>query len=212
MTPTHSAKKDTKRYRYYVCSSAQKRGWQTCPSKSLPAGEIEQFVVEQIRCIGRDPALLQEVLAQAREQDSTRAAALEVEQRGLEKDLAHWHGELRRLSGQIRPGDDNGPLIARLADLQERIGLVEGRVRKVREQIRAVHAQLINEDEARLALSCFEPVWQALAPAEQARVVHMLVERVDYDGAKGKVAITFHPPGIKTLADELARRGKERSA
>jgi site-specific DNA recombinase len=212
MTPTHSAKKDTKRYRYYVCSSAQKRGWQTCPSKPLPAGEIEQFVLEQIRCIGRDPALLQEVLAQAREQDSTRAAALEVEQRGLEKDLAHWHGEVRRLSGQIRPGDDNGPLIARLADLQERIGLVEGRVRKVREQIQAVHAQLINEDEARLALSCFEPVWQALAPAEQARVVHMLVERVDYDGAKGKVAITFHPPGIKTLADELARRGKERSA
>jgi hypothetical protein len=35
---------------------------------------------------------------------------------------------------------------------------------------------------------------------------------VDYDGAKGKVAITFHPPGIKTLADELARRRKERSA
>jgi site-specific DNA recombinase len=212
MTPTHASKRGTKRYRYYVCSSAQKRGWQTCPSKSLPAGEIEQFVVEQIRCIGRDPALLQEVLAQARAQDATRAAALEAEQRGLEKDLAHWHHEVRKLSGQIRPGDDNGPLIARLADLQERIGLVEGRVRKVREQIRAIHTQLIDEDEARLALSCFEPVWQALAPAEQARVVHLLVERVDYDGAQGKVAITFHPPGIKTLADELAWRGKERSA
>jgi site-specific DNA recombinase len=63
MTPTHSAKNGTKRYRYYVCSSAQKRGWSTCPSKSLPAGEIEQFVVDQIRCIGRDPVLLQEVLA-----------------------------------------------------------------------------------------------------------------------------------------------------
>jgi site-specific DNA recombinase len=212
MTPTHSAKNGTKRYRYYVCSNAQKRGWSTCPSKSLPAGEIEQFVVEQIQCVGRDPALLQEVLAQARQQDAARATALEAEQRGLEKDLAHWHHEVRKLSGQIRPGDDNGPLIARLADLQERIGLVEGRVRKVREQIRALHAQLINEDEARLALSLFEPVWQALAPAEQARVVHLLVERVDYDGAKGKVAITFHPPGIKTLADDLARRGKEKTA
>jgi site-specific DNA recombinase len=212
MTPTHSAKNGTKRYRYYVCSCAQKRGWDTCPSKSLPAGEIEQFVIEQIRCIGRDPALLQEVLAQARAQDATRAATLEAEQRGLEKDLAHWHHEVRKLSGQIRPGDDNGPLIARLADLQDRIGLVEGRVRKVREQIRAIHAQLIDADEARLALSLFEPVWQALAPAEQARVAHLLVERVDYDGAQGKVAITFHPPGIKTLADELARRGKEKTA
>jgi site-specific DNA recombinase len=61
-------------------------------------------------------------------------------------------------------------------------------------------------------LSCFERVWQALAPAEQARVVHLLVERVDYDGARGKVAITFQPPGIKALADELARHGKEKNA
>jgi site-specific DNA recombinase len=212
MTPTHSAKHGTKRYRYYVCSSAQKRGWQTCPSKSLPAGEIEQFVVDQIQCIGRDPALLQEVLAQARAQDATRAAALEAEQRGLEKDLAHWHGEVRKLSGQIRPGDDNGPLIARLADLQERIGRVEGRVRKVREQIRVIPEHLVDGDEARLALALGEPVWAALPPPEQVRVVHLLVERVDYDGATGKVGITFHPPGIKTLADELARHGKEQRA
>jgi hypothetical protein len=38
------------------------------------------------------------------------------------------------------------------------------------------------------------------------------VERVDYDGANGKLSITFHAAGIKTLADELAERGKERLA
>ena len=30
-------------------SRAQKRGWHTCPSKSIPAAEIEQLVVEQIQ-------------------------------------------------------------------------------------------------------------------------------------------------------------------
>jgi site-specific DNA recombinase len=44
------------------------------------------------------------------------------------------------------------------------------------------------------------------------RVVRLLVERVDYDGADGKVAIRFHPPGIKTLTEELARHGRERTA
>jgi site-specific DNA recombinase len=37
MTPSHTTRNGTKRYRYYVCSSAQKRGWDTCPSKSIPA-------------------------------------------------------------------------------------------------------------------------------------------------------------------------------
>ncbi|HZT79148.1 MAG TPA: recombinase family protein [Gemmataceae bacterium] len=63
MTPSHTTRNGSKRYRYYVCCSAQKRGWDTCPSKSIPAGQIEDFVVEQIKCIGRDRALLEEVLA-----------------------------------------------------------------------------------------------------------------------------------------------------
>ena len=58
MSPSHSTHDGTKRYRYYVCTAAQKRGWDTCPSRSIPAGEVEQFVVEQIKCIGRDPRLV----------------------------------------------------------------------------------------------------------------------------------------------------------
>ena len=42
MTPTHTTRKGNKRYRYYVCTSAQKRGWDSCPSKSIPAAQIEQ--------------------------------------------------------------------------------------------------------------------------------------------------------------------------
>ena len=211
MTPSHTSKGD-RRYRYYTCTAAQKKGWDACPSKSIPAAEIEALVVERIRCVGRDPALLRETLAQARRQDGARAGELEAEQRGLEKDLARWHGEVQKLSGQIRPGDDNNSVISRLADLQERIGLVEGQVKKVCDQVHDIHRRLIDEEQAASALALFDPVWAALTPAEQARVVGLLVERVDYDGAKGKVSITFHATGIKTLADELAKERKERIA
>jgi len=47
MTHTYTSK-GTRRYRYYVCSSAQKYGWDGCPSKSLPALEIERFVVKEV--------------------------------------------------------------------------------------------------------------------------------------------------------------------
>ena len=48
----------------------------------------------------------------------------------------------------------------------------------------------------------FDPVWEQLAPKEQARVLQLLVERVEYDGKEGMVSVTFHPTGIKALAAE----------
>jgi len=39
----------TKRYRYYVCMKAQKQGWASCPGPSLPASDLESFVLERIR-------------------------------------------------------------------------------------------------------------------------------------------------------------------
>jgi site-specific DNA recombinase len=184
MSPSHTTKGE-KRYRYYTCSSAQKKGWNTCPSKSIPAAEIEELVVEQVRCVGRDQALLHDVLEQARRQDEERVAELETEQRGLQRNLAGWQKEVLKLSGQIVVGQDNGSIVARLADLHERIGSVEERVRKVREQIQAIHEQLVDEEQATSALALFDPVWERLSPKEQARVIHLLVEGVDYDGEKG---------------------------
>jgi len=114
---------------------------------------------------------------------------------------------------QVRSGDDADPAVARLADLQDRIRLVEGRVARVREEVATIRRQRIDDQEIALALSVFDPVWESLSPGEQAHVVGLLVERVDYDGAKGKVQIAFHTAGIKTLADELAARGgKEKRA
>jgi site-specific DNA recombinase len=204
MTPTHTTRGGAKHYRYYVCCGAQKRGRATCPSKSVPAGPIEAFVVGQIRCVGRDPDLLREVLACARQKDEARTAELEAEERGLAKNLCAWHREVTKLSAQFRPGEDNGELVGRLADLHERIGLVEGRVKQVRDQIKSVTSKLVGEEEAARALSAFDPVWGSLTPREQGRVIDLLVERVEYDGRAGTVAVTFRPTGIKALADELA--------
>ena len=55
MTPTHTTRGESRRYRYYVCCSAQKLGWHTCASKSVPAVQIEELVVRQIKAIGGDP-------------------------------------------------------------------------------------------------------------------------------------------------------------
>src|SRR5580658_5513565 len=48
MIPTYTAKPG-RRYRYYVCKSARQHGWHACPTKSVPAGMIEDSVLDQLR-------------------------------------------------------------------------------------------------------------------------------------------------------------------
>jgi len=107
MIASHT-RKGNRRYRYYVCAGAQKRGWQSCPAPSISAGAIEQLVVDQIRQLGPETV-------------------------------------------------SNGTSLG-----------------------------------------------QAPPPSEQSRLVHLLVQRVDYDGVQGKVTITFHPDGSQVLDRELA--------
>src|SRR5262249_38771394 len=47
MTPAEVTR-GNRRYRYYTCSGAQRTGWHTCPSKSLPAAAVERYVLEQL--------------------------------------------------------------------------------------------------------------------------------------------------------------------
>jgi site-specific DNA recombinase len=178
----------------------------------MPAQQVEDFVVEQIRCVGRDPAQVQETVAQVRQQDQERLVELDAERRSLEKDLKRWNDELAVLSGQLATSADPAGVISRLADLQNCLGMAQRRLAGVHEQVQATRRGLIHQDEVALALGRFDPVWESLAPREQARLIGLLVERIDYDGSKGTLAVSFHAAGIKTLADELAGQEQEKSA
>jgi site-specific DNA recombinase len=212
MSPTHSTKNGNKRYRYYVCTTAQKRGWDHCPSKSIPAGEIEQFVVDRIRRIGQDPSLIQETINQAQKIGQQQSAALATERRSLERELSQTNREMKELLATITPSDQETPATAHLADLQERIRNAERRATEVREQILQLARIKIDGPDIIKALQNFDPVWESLAPREQTRLIQLLIERVDYDGATGKVAITFHAVGIKTLAGEMGEQSTEDAA
>ena len=43
------ARKNDRTYPYYVCLNAQRKGWATCPAKSLSARAIEESVLNRLR-------------------------------------------------------------------------------------------------------------------------------------------------------------------
>jgi site-specific DNA recombinase len=68
----------------------------------------------------------------------------------------------------------------------------------------------IKEAEVREALEQLDPIWDELFPAEQARIVQLLVERVDI-GLDG-VDIRLRTSGIASLIGDLQMMGAPRRA
>ena len=59
----------------------------------------------------------------------------------------------------------------------------------------------VSEDEVRESLAALDPLWAELYPAEQARIIQLLIERVDIgtDGLK----LRFRDKGLAQMVTEV---------
>ena len=205
MVHAFTVKNPNTRYRYYVCSRAQKEGWHSCPTKSVAALEIEGFVVDRIRSIGRDSDLITETLNQARSQVQDGTEKLESELWIVNEELKRHINEVHRLvNDATQRFDDHTRTSTRLADLEDQIRFARQRAESLQEKIAKKNSELVDETELTSALEGFDPIWESLSPRERIRVIHLLIEKIGYDGGEGTLSITFHPTEIKTLVEKSA--------
>jgi site-specific DNA recombinase len=201
MTPNHTTKAGNKRYRYYVCSAAQKRGWHTCPSKSIPAKQIEDFVVSQVKKIGYAPHILKDVVEATKLKAQKYLLQLKEERVTLESDTARWSKEVFKMTSNITSNDTESPAIARLADLQERIQQNDRRMLVIDKELAEIDISVHNHVEVESTVLSFDPIWEAMTLRDQIRLLNMIVRRIDYDGESGRVTITFHPLDGKSQSE-----------
>ncbi len=132
MTPTHTRKKG-RLYRYYVTMSLIKEGADACPVGRVPAAQVENAVIDQLRSLLRTPEM----------------------------------------------------------------------VARIWKAVRA-EGEAMTEKEVIAALGRLDPLWDELFPAEQARIVQFLVERVDV--SPEGIGISLRTEGLARLAGELKPR------
>jgi hypothetical protein len=130
-TPLLSSKAG-KLYRYYVAIDAIRQGYNPCPVSSVPAAEVEEAVIAQVRHLLRTPEVIARVWAAAKPESA------------------------------------------------------------------------VPEREVVETVTAFAPLWEELFPAEQARVLRLLIERVDLSPAGMQVCLRAE--GLQTLVAELRRR------
>ena len=178
MGPTF-AKKNGKTYRYYLCIAASKNGYDTCPVKTIAAGEIEGAVIDQLRGIFRAPEMVAATYRAATEQHRAEITRLEAERAELKKQMDAASDPATRLDSQNR-----------LAEIDH--------------LLRGLRKHVIEESQVADALRQLDPLWDELFPAEQARIVQLLIERVvlNEDG----IQVRFRPDGLNALATELEEK------
>ncbi|OPZ23479.1 MAG: DNA-invertase hin [Lentisphaerae bacterium ADurb.BinA184] len=194
MVNSHS-RKGNRRYRYYLCHHAHSRGWRHCPRPTLPAEQIERFVVEEIRAIGQDAGLVREVVEETRRSRDREAAELATRERLLVEELAGYERQAQSLAS--RPGEP--ATVAGLAAIQERVSQIAREAADVHGRLANLRAATPGESEIVEACRLFDPLWDTLTSREQHRILHLLIERVEYDAAEETISITFHPTGIQAL-------------
>jgi site-specific DNA recombinase len=131
MTPTHT-RRNGRLYRYYVSTDVLKRDAASCTLRRVPAAEVENAVIDQLRGLLRDSEIV----------------------------VRTW-----RIARQSLPD--------------------------------------ISEAEVRGALERLDPLWDELFPVEQARIVQLLVERIEIspDG----LDIRLRVEGLADLARDLGQ-------
>lgn len=98
MTHTFSGGDSPKRYRYYRCVKSIKGAPQSCCGTTLPAAEIERLVVDEVRGLGSDKAVLTQVVATCQEHYENENAALRKEVGDLKMERARREREVKELS------------------------------------------------------------------------------------------------------------------
>lgn len=179
----------SKRYRYYVCTRAQKEGWSSCPGPSLPADELEAFVVEQLRALGQDQMLVADAVRSAQSQLRERLRAIETEREGVSAELALARSELKAF---VDAGRERNGSAARAAELREAIRDLGTRARRLDAKLAAMADRIMDEDELAGALESFDPMWEQLTTPEREQLLRLLVQRVDWDAATETITVAFN--------------------
>jgi site-specific DNA recombinase len=187
-----------KMYRYYVCSTASKMGYDTCPVRTVSAGEIEQAVVGQLRVVFNSPEMVAQTYMQAKAFEVEEIERLQREKTEQELALLRLRERISDLAVSGRSDDYTRSEIRTLGnDVEE----VQIRLITIGAELHVMESRRIIEDDVSQALKKLDPIWNELFPAEQRRIVQLLVEGVTVS-TEG-LDVRIRTDGLHSLVTEL---------
>ena len=201
MGPTFT-RKSGKTYRYYLCTRASKNGYDQCPVRTVAAGEIEGAVVGQLRAVFRSPELVALTFREAKVRESEELERLRQEEIDLRESL-----EIQKAAAAQLLESKGGAIPEDLRRTGAEIEDMKQRLTAAQEDRAALEADGLTERAVIDAMGRIDPVWDELFPAEQTRIVQLLVDRVEVrpDGLN----VRLRSDGLRSLVAEVGDAEQE---
>ncbi len=191
MIHASTKKSENRTYRYYVCGRAMKEGWNTCPSPSVPALQIESFVVDQIGAMGNDTEVIRKTHEQLVRLTQDHMESAKERKEHLRQSIQH-HQAL--IQDALVPD-------ARSFH-QSQIEEFNGLIAELDTELESIKAFNPTRQSVSAALSEFGKIWEATANPHRINLLQQIVEKIEYGGADGELEIFLKPTGIKALATD----------
>ena len=195
-----STRRGKREYRYYRCSTRDKRGTEACAAGPLPAQAIEDFVVARVRDALANGTLVADVTGAVKERLGEQRASLVDERHKLPSKIAVLSSEGKRLVESVTnvKGAGQRLLDAKLQEVGEQLGRMEARLRDVEHRLSLFDGCELEAEWVSRCLSDFNQVWDTLSSENRGRLVRAVIERVEVDEPKGDVRTFIANLGLAT--------------
>ncbi|MFM7974311.1 MAG: recombinase zinc beta ribbon domain-containing protein, partial [Pirellula sp.] len=185
-------------YRYYTCSKKVKTGYKKCSLPSLPAGELEKIVVEQLRSLLRHPDVIAHTFCEVCTSSQSGPDATTLSR--LEELRGRRHQAEQAARSLLDLKDPDGPLVkSELKRLNEQMKSLDDSIRNL--EAATSRTSTVDLAEITQALHRLDPIWEVLYPEEQSRILELLIETVRV--SENNVDIRFRTNGIEKIVEEL---------
>lgn len=183
MPSASTLRAEGRRYRYYICSHAQKeRAASPCPIRQLPAEPLEKAVVAFISRIASHPDLLKAAVESSRLQRGRDRGPLKVKLSLLDQDLASVN---RQIQNCVNLLTENGAVAldeeirARAGALKEQKQQLLIEHEKLRQELALCDGESLGDERIRRTLHRFGEVFPRLTAPEKKQLIQLCLDRID---------------------------------
>jgi len=181
---------------------AAKQGYHDCPLKTLPAAEIEEAVIDQLRVVFRSPELVAATAKNVQELEGAEVKRLVQEKEDAEQQLQVLRATANRL---LQSGAGSNQSIAfiqgELSKLDADTQAAERQLRMIEKELTFYRDKPSGVAEVLHELTVLDDLWDELFPPEQERIIRVLVEQVLI--YTDRIEVTLRGEGLNSINSEM---------